>query len=60
MLNEDGIFILSRTEELESLHPMGRLGEPEEIANAALFFVSDEASFITGACVPIDGGYTAQ
>ena len=47
-------------EKLESLHPMGRLGEPQEIANAALFFVSDEASFITGACVPIDGGYTAQ
>jgi NAD(P)-dependent dehydrogenase (short-subunit alcohol dehydrogenase family) len=45
---------------LESLHPMGRLGEPDEIAQAALFLASDEASFITGACLPVDGGYTAQ
>ena len=46
--------------ELESMHPMGRLAEPEEIANAALFMSSEEASFITGACLPVDGGYTAQ
>jgi NAD(P)-dependent dehydrogenase (short-subunit alcohol dehydrogenase family) len=45
---------------LESLHPMGRLGEADEIARAALFLASDEASFITGACLPVDGGYTAQ
>ena len=43
-----------------SLHPMGRLAEPEEIAFAALFLASDEASFITGACLPVDGGYLAQ
>ncbi|MBP37901.1 MAG: SDR family oxidoreductase [Dehalococcoidia bacterium] len=47
-------------ERLKSLHPMGRLGKPAEIANAALFLASDEASFITGANLPVDGGYTAQ
>jgi NAD(P)-dependent dehydrogenase (short-subunit alcohol dehydrogenase family) len=37
---------------------MGRIGTPLEIANLALFFASDESSFITGALVPVDGGYT--
>jgi NAD(P)-dependent dehydrogenase (short-subunit alcohol dehydrogenase family) len=40
-------------------NPMGRPGRPEEIANAALFLISDEASFITGAALPVDGGTTA-
>lgn len=42
------------------LHPLGRFGKPEEVANAVLFLASDEASFITGAQLTIDGGYTAQ
>jgi NAD(P)-dependent dehydrogenase (short-subunit alcohol dehydrogenase family) len=42
------------------LHPLGRLAEPYEIANAILFLASDEASFITGSGLVIDGGYTAQ
>lgn len=37
---------------------MGRIGQPEEIANLALFLASDEASFITGTETPVDGGYT--
>jgi NAD(P)-dependent dehydrogenase (short-subunit alcohol dehydrogenase family) len=45
---------------LESLHPLGRLGKPEEIAAAAAFLVSDDASFITGIALPVDGGYTAR
>ena len=45
---------------MKSLHPMGRLAELNEIANAALFLCSDEASFITGVNLPVDGGYTAR
>lgn len=41
-------------------HPMGRLGTPEEMAQAVLYLCSDAASFMTGHAFPVDGGYTAQ
>ena len=40
-------------------HPMKRVGQPQELANAILFLASDEASFITGVSLPVDGGYCA-
>ena len=43
----------------QSRVPMGRPGKPEEIANAALFLLSEEASFVTGVALPVDGGATA-
>jgi NAD(P)-dependent dehydrogenase (short-subunit alcohol dehydrogenase family) len=47
-------------EEIRKQHPMGRLGEPEEVARAIAFLASDEASFITGTILPVDGGYLAR
>ena len=44
---------------LTSVHPLGRLGEPADIANAILFLVSDEASWITGHLLMVDGGFSA-
>lgn len=45
---------------MEGLHPLGRLGQPEEIAQAAVYFASDESSWTTGSIVTIDGGIMAQ
>ena len=47
-------------EAIEATIPMGRLGEPEDIANCVLFLASDEARYVTGAEFVVDGGYTAQ
>ena len=46
--------------EYSAAQPMGRLGTAEECADAALWLVSDEASFITGVALPVDGGFTAM
>jgi NAD(P)-dependent dehydrogenase (short-subunit alcohol dehydrogenase family) len=45
--------------ELNLRQPVGRLGKPEEIANLALYLASDEAQFVQGAVISIDGGWTA-
>ncbi|MBL8756931.1 MAG: glucose 1-dehydrogenase [Phycisphaerae bacterium] len=45
---------------LASLHPVGRVGRPEEVSAAVLFLLSDESSFITGHDLRVDGGFTAQ
>jgi NAD(P)-dependent dehydrogenase (short-subunit alcohol dehydrogenase family) len=43
-----------------AMHPIGRMGQAEEVANTVLWLCSDEASFVTGAVVPVDGGLVAQ
>ena len=45
---------------IEAREPVGRMGRPEEIANAVVWLCSDEASFVTGAFLSVDGGYVAQ
>jgi NAD(P)-dependent dehydrogenase (short-subunit alcohol dehydrogenase family) len=47
------------TRRIEEAHALGRLGEPEEVANVALFLASDEASFVSGGAITVDGGFHA-
>lgn len=47
-------------EMMDPLHPIGRIGTPDEVAELIVWLCSPSASFITGASVPVDGGYTAQ
>ena len=48
-----------RRARLAALHPLGRLGEPNDIAPMALFLISDQASWITGQAIAVDGGFNA-
>ncbi len=47
-------------EALEAMHPIGRAGTPEEIADTAVWLCSREASFVTGVALPVDGGFVTQ
>ena len=47
-------------EALDALHPLGHIGEPDDIAYGVLYLASDESKFVTGSELVIDGGYTAQ
>ncbi len=46
--------------EIVEEHPIGRIGRPEDIAYACLYLASDEASWVTGAILPVDGGFSAK
>jgi meso-butanediol dehydrogenase/(S,S)-butanediol dehydrogenase/diacetyl reductase len=45
--------------ERTATHPIGRLGRPEDIAGVVVYLASDESSWVTGAALPVDGGYLA-
>lgn len=45
---------------IENLHPVGRMGEPDNVAYGVLYLAADESKFVTGSELVIDGGYTAQ
>ncbi len=47
-------------EKMKELHPVGRAGKPEDVANAVLYLASDESSWVTGSSLIVDGGYLAQ
>ncbi|MDO8685323.1 MAG: glucose 1-dehydrogenase [Clostridiales bacterium] len=58
VLNREAVK--EQKEEVLRLHPIGRVGQPEDIASAVLYLASDESSWVTGTSLIIDGGYMAQ
>ena len=57
LLREDALRVIH--DRFQGLHLLGRSGQPEEVAGAALFLASDDASFVTGHALAVDGGFTA-
>ena len=49
-----------RGDEIAAMHPIGRVGQPEDVASAALYLASDESTWVTGTSLFVNGGYTAQ
>ena len=49
-----------KPDDFAAMHPIGRIGEPEEVAEAVLWLCSDKASFVTGTATCVDGGFTIQ
>jgi NAD(P)-dependent dehydrogenase (short-subunit alcohol dehydrogenase family) len=54
------IGLAAAIEEVGRLHPLGHMGEPDDIAWGVVYLVSDESRFVTGTELVIDGGYTAR
>jgi NAD(P)-dependent dehydrogenase (short-subunit alcohol dehydrogenase family) len=56
----EGLFNSDQEARTLALHPMGRFGTPEEVADAVVFLCSSKASFITGHALPVDAGLLAR
>ena len=60
VMNRESLDDPARTAQLQSQGSLPRLGEPSDVAGAALFLASDDAAWVTGIALPVDGGYTAR
>lgn len=58
--SERGMSLEEYEKEMAADHPIGHIGRPEDIASAYLYLASDEAAFVTGTTLMVDGGYTAK
>jgi NAD(P)-dependent dehydrogenase (short-subunit alcohol dehydrogenase family) len=58
--SDDKAKLAENEKKLLSAVPLGRVGRPEEVAHAALWLASDDASYVTGISLPVDGGYLSR